>query len=170
MKRALLAGRADARDTGPRHCGVELVDDLGGAEVAAARTAREDEDVVARVAELAPPAAEELDDVGREVDVAALVVLRRAEVAVGDAAADADHGAGEVCIGPGEREQLALAHAGLERAKEERTVDARLELREEARQLLVLEIGGFLALGARALCLRELLDRIAGGVAVRDRG
>src|SRR3954470_21686619 len=106
MKGAFLAGRADARDAGAPHRGVELVDDLRRTEVAAPRPAWEDEDVVAWVAELAPPAAEQLDDVAGEVDVAALVVLRRAEVAVGDASAHVRDRLAEVDVRPGEREQL----------------------------------------------------------------
>ena len=132
MERPLLAGRADAIDLRPLHRRVELAAKHGRrVQVAARRLARKDERLVARLPELAPPGAERVDQVRGEVDVAALVVLRRRQMPVRVGAADADHGLDEVDVAPGERRQLTETHPGLERRLEQQPVDALAADRDE---------------------------------------
>jgi hypothetical protein len=106
MEGSLLAGRSLARDLSGDHRWVELAAQ-DRCRLQKASGSREDERVVRRPAELAPPLAEQVDDVLGQVQVAALVVLRRTDVAVRDATADVDHRVGGVEAAPLEREQLA---------------------------------------------------------------
>ncbi len=134
------------------------------------RVARENERLVSWSAEVAPPGSEEGDEVGGEVDVAAFVVLGRAQVTVGDRAPHPGDRLGEVDVRPGEGEQLALSHTRLQSELEQDHRDSRRELGEEAGQFLVGEVGGLLADRSRPLGPGELPDGVSGRVPVGDGG
>jgi hypothetical protein len=124
VKGPLLAGRSDAENAGALHGPVELAKDRMRVEVAAHRLAGKDEAIVARAAALAPPAPEQVDDLGREEDVSRLAVLRRAESAVRVRAAHANNRLGHLDVAPRERREFAETHAGLERDLDEHPEDA----------------------------------------------
>ena len=119
---------------------------------------------------LALPPAEELDDVRDEVDVTALAVLGRAQLAAGVGAAYAHDSFVEIDVPPAESRDFARPHAGLESKKADGLVDALVQFREEARQLCVLEVGGLLALRTGLLSRMQFAHRIEAGVAIANSG
>src|SRR4051812_9852739 len=116
MECALLPGRALSGNAATFHRGVEhAAQERGRGDVAGSSFTLENESGVRRLAALAPPPTEKFDEIGREVDVATLVVLRGCSDSAGVAVADTDRSGSEVDVSPGEREQFALAHSGLQR-------------------------------------------------------
>src|SRR6266508_1533520 len=153
MEGALLSGRPLALDACALHRRVEhLPRQNPMRHVAATPLAREHELVLLAAAALPPPLAEQLDEVLGQADRAPLAILRLAQSAGRVALADVNLILGEIDIAPGQRDELPFAHPGLEREFEQDAMDAIGELGEETRQLLVLEVVGFLPLWPR-LCL-----------------
>ncbi len=90
-----------------------------------ARQPGEHERRLGRAARDGVPLSEHVGDVLGQMNLALLVVLRCRTMPVGDGVADVDDAAEELDVRPGEREQLPLAHPGLERRQEERPVHVR---------------------------------------------
>jgi hypothetical protein len=71
-----------------------------GVEVAARRRAGEDDRRFGRLPELAPPPAQQLDDIWCEVHVPPLMALRLVHMAVGARATDPQDSLGQVDVAP----------------------------------------------------------------------
>src|SRR4051812_38279925 len=97
------------------------------------------------------------------------MVLRRGGHAPGMAVAHPDRRRAEVDVPPGEGEQLALAHAGLEREQEQRAVLAVGNLGEEQRQFVLCEVGRLLTRGTGPLRPGKAPDWVLCGDAMLDR-
>ena len=102
---------------GARHRRIELAAEQDRRrEEAVAIRAGEDEAVVDRHCPTSSrQPSEQLDDVGDQVDVSSLAVLRRPERAARVAPANAHDRLPEIDVAPAQREQLPLPHACLER-------------------------------------------------------
>jgi hypothetical protein len=74
----------------------------------------------------------------------------------------------QVYIPPTERQELPLSHARLEGHEAQRSIWLLAEMSEESRELVVLEVGSFLSLGAGSLSGRELSNGIRVREAIED--
>src|SRR5690242_18866599 len=88
------------------------------------------------------------------------MVLRGRDLACGEAVPDVDHGALPVDIAPGQREQLALAHAGLQCELEQRQEESQRQLTEDRHELALQEVRSLLAGNPWPLRARQPTHRV----------
>src|SRR5262249_7199397 len=170
VKRPLLQRRPNARNPRRGHRRIKMTSENNRrGEELVVTGAREDEFFDS------PPviaaSRQQLDDVGNQVDVTSLQVLRRTHHSARVATPDSHQSLGEVDVdvSPAERQELTLSHPRLEGKKTESPIRLFLEVGEESRELFVLEVGSLLPLGARSLCMWELENGVRVGVPVEHR-
>lgn len=113
---------------------------------------------------------EQFDHVRDQVDVTPFAVLWRPERAARPAPANAHDRLLEIDVAPSERNELSLPHSRLERDQAQRPIGRVVEVTEEARQLVILEVRGLLSLRPGPLRWRQLPDRVRIRIAVEDGG
>src|SRR6266536_5477759 len=101
------------------------------------------------------PAFKKFDDVGNQIHVSSFTVLWRADDTPGVAPTNSHDRLIQVDVTPTKSKQFALPYPGLQRDQTQRLGVRVVELGEETRKFLVLEIGCLLPFGARPVRRRQ---------------